>query len=100
VTIAVDHEQPRQASEERPMTTDQPIFARINDLAHEEEALFQRAGDGGGLDGGAQRRLEEIQVELDQCYDILHQRQARRAAGLDPDEAAARSPKVVEGYEQ
>jgi Protein of unknown function (DUF2630) len=82
------------------MTTDQPIFQRINDLAHEEEALYRAAGDGDGIDAEAQRRLEAIQVELDQCYDVLHQRQARRATGQDPDEARARSPRVVEGYEQ
>jgi hypothetical protein len=82
------------------MTTDQPIFQRINDLAHEEESLYRRAGDGDGLDATAQQRLEQIQVELDQCYDFLHQRQARRAAGLDPEEAKARTPEVVEHYQQ
>ena len=82
------------------MTTDQPIFHRINDLAHEEESLYKQAGDGDGLDAAAQRRLDEIQVELDQCYDVLHQRQARRSAGLDPDDAATRTPEVVEHYQQ
>jgi hypothetical protein len=80
--------------------TDQQIFQRINDLAHEEEALWSRAGDGSGLDPGDQQRLESIGVELDQCYDLLHQRQARRAAGLDPDEAEARPAEIVERYVQ
>ena len=82
------------------MTTDQPIFERINELAHEEEALYRRAGDGAGLDGAEQQRLEQIQVELDQCYDFLHQRQGRRDAGANPDDAAPRPADVVERYDQ
>jgi hypothetical protein len=39
-------------------------------------------------------------VQLDQLYDLLHQRQARRAAGLDPDGARIRPAAIVEGYEQ
>jgi hypothetical protein len=80
--------------------TDQPILDRINQLAHEEESLWRQAGTGGGLDATAQSRLETIGVELDQCYDLLHQRQARREFGLDPDEAKARPPEVVERYQQ
>ena len=76
------------------------IFDHINDLAAEEEALWKQAGDGGGLDATEQARLEAIQVELDQAYDLLHQRQARRAAGLDPDAAKVRPAEVVERYQQ
>jgi hypothetical protein len=43
-------------------------------------------------------RLKEIQVQLDQCWDLLHQRRARRSAGLDPDQAAVRPETIVEGY--
>jgi hypothetical protein len=45
-------------------------------------------------------RLDQIKVELDRCFDLLHQRQGRVDAGLDPDKAKLRSAKVVEGYEQ
>jgi uncharacterized protein DUF2630 len=79
---------------------DPTIFDHINDLAAEEEALWKQAGDGGGLDAAEQARLEAIQVELDQAYDLLHQRQARRAAGLDPDTAEVRPAEVVERYQQ
>lgn len=79
---------------------DRPVLARINLLAGEEQDLWERAGAGGGLDAGGQARLEAIRVELDQCYDLLRQRQARRAAGLDPDEARVRTAEVVEHYEQ
>ena len=61
---------------------DRPTFDRINELAAEEEELWERAGDGDGLDDVQRRRLESIRVELDQCYDVLHQRVARPSAGL------------------
>ena len=44
--------------------------------------------------------MERIKVELDQCYDRLHQRQGRRDAGLDPDAAEIRPSEVVERYQQ
>ncbi len=80
--------------------TDQPIFSRINALASEEEQLWERASGGGGLAHFERQRLDTIKVELDQCYDLLHQREARRTAGLDPDAAATRPVDVVERYQQ
>jgi hypothetical protein len=44
--------------------------------------------------------LHAIEVELDQCWDLLRRRRARRASGLDPDDESVRSEIVVEGYEQ
>lgn len=79
---------------------DSRLFQHINELSDEEERLFAKAGDGGGLSQDEIDRLEEIKVELDQGYDLLHQRQARLAAGLDPAEAELRSPEVVERYQQ
>ena len=79
---------------------DEPIIERINALAHEEEELWRRASDGGGIGTTEQDRLDEIGVELDQCYDLLRQRQARREYGLDPDDAEARPAEVVEKYIQ
>jgi hypothetical protein len=80
--------------------TDHPIFHRINELAAEEERLWERAAEGGGLSTVDQERLDEIKVQLDQCYDLLHQRDARRSAGLNPDEASVRPAEVVERYQQ
>ena len=80
--------------------TDQPLLDRINQLAHEEEELWRRAGTGGGLGADEQARLDTIAVELDQVYDFLHQRQGRREFGLDPDAAEVRPPEVVERYQQ
>ena len=79
---------------------DARLFQYINELSQEEESLFARAGDGSGLSQSEIERLEEIKVELDQGYDLLHQRQARRAAGLDPAEAEVRPPDIVERYRQ
>ena len=79
---------------------DPTILEHINALATEEERLYERAGDGTGLSADEIARLETIKVELDQYYDLLHQRAGRRAAGLDPDEATVRPPTTVERYEQ
>ena len=79
---------------------DQPIFDYVNRLAKEEEELWHRAGDGQGLGAGERQRLDEITVALDQCYDLLHQRQAMRSAGQNPGEAHLRPPDIVEHYEQ
>ena len=80
--------------------TDEPIVDRINRLAHEEEQLWSRAGAEGGIGTTEKERLDAIGVELDQCYDLLRQRQARREFGQDPDDAELRPPEVVERYQQ
>ncbi|MGH9189115.1 MAG: DUF2630 family protein [Acidimicrobiales bacterium] len=45
-------------------------------------------------------RLRDLEVQLDQCWDLLRQRRARRTAGQEPDARAVRPPEVVEGYQQ
>ena len=79
---------------------DDDLFDRINALSREEEALYAKAGDGTGLDGSDVARLQEIKVQLDQVYDLLHQRQGRRDAGQDPAGAELRPPEIVEDYKQ
>jgi len=79
------------------MTDDADLIARINELAGEEHELFQREGRGEATDTDRER-LSQLQVTLDQCWDLLHQRRARRAAGEDPDEATVRDERTVEGY--
>ena len=79
---------------------DVTVFDHINALSSEEETLYALAGDGGGLTTEDSERLREIQVELDRCYDLLHQRLARRSAGLDPKDATLRPADVVERYQQ
>jgi uncharacterized protein DUF2630/histidine kinase-like protein len=76
---------------------DSEVLARIGDLADEEHRIFEREGRGEATDEDHER-LKRIAVTLDQCWDLLHQRRARRAAGMDPDEASARDERTVEGY--
>lgn len=76
---------------------DQEVIERIEALANEEHELFAKESRG-GASTRERARLKEIEVQLDQLYDLLRQRRARRAAGLDPDEAAPRDPDTVEGY--
>jgi hypothetical protein len=78
---------------------DSTIMERINAIAEEEERLWASASDG-GLSDDDRARLHELQVQLDQAYDFLNQRRARRAAGLDPDKAEIRPPEIVEHYQQ
>jgi Protein of unknown function (DUF2630) len=79
------------------VTSDADLIARINELAGEEHELFQREGRGEASDVDRER-LADLQVTLDQCWDLLHQRRARRAAGQDPDQASVRDERTVEGY--
>jgi hypothetical protein len=51
------------------------------------------------LDADADR-LRAVEVELDQCWDLLRQRRALREAGVNPDNASARGPGTVENYLQ
>ena len=76
---------------------DQGILSRINELADEEHELFQRESRGEASDADRER-LAQLGVQLDQCWDLLHQRRARRSAGMDPDQADVRDPSTVEGY--
>jgi hypothetical protein len=76
---------------------DQTVIDRINQLADEEHDLFQRESRGEASDADRER-LHELGVSLDQCWDLLHQRRARRSAGMDPDDASVRDERTVEGY--
>ena len=76
---------------------DADVIEQIEQLAHEEHALFEKESRS-EASSRERSRLKEIEVQLDQCYDLLRQRRARRAAGLDPDGAAVRDEKTVEGY--
>lgn len=76
---------------------DSDVKARIDELAREEHDLFEREARGEAT-GGDRERLKQLEVTLDQCWDLLRQRRARRSAGLDPDEARVRDARTVEGY--
>lgn len=76
---------------------DQQVIEQINEIAHEEHELWEREGRGEITDA-ERERLRELGVTLDQCWDLLHQRRARRAAGQDPDDTSVRDARTVEGY--
>jgi hypothetical protein len=75
------------------------IVRRIGQLAEEERDLEQ-SHVGKGLSDDELSRLRSVEVSLDQCWDLLRQRRARRSAGQDPGDAQVRREGVVEGYSQ
>jgi hypothetical protein len=83
--------------------SDESIAARIERLVKEEEQLRDREqtdrADPDALEG-ERARLRAVEVELDQCWDLLRQRRALRDAGADPNQAQARDADTVERYQQ
>ena len=77
-------------------TTDQSVLQRINELVGQEHQMLAREANS----EEDQRRLRALQVELDQCWDLLRQRRALRTVGQDADKAQVRPPEIVEEYEQ
>jgi hypothetical protein len=79
---------------------DADVLAHINELVKEEHDLLSRSEEEGGLKADERARLDDLSVQLDQCWDLLRQRRALREYGHDPDEARTRDPKIVEKYLQ
>jgi hypothetical protein len=75
-------------------TTDQTVLKHIEQLVAEEKELYGR----GAISDEEKKRLSGINVELDQCWDLLRQRRALREFGRNPDDAEIRPAKVVENY--
>jgi hypothetical protein len=78
---------------------DVEIRSHIEELVTEEHRLLEH-GENGKLTTEDRSRLDEITVRLDQYWDLLRQRRARRDAGQDPDVARMRKKDVVEHYRQ
>lgn len=78
---------------------DPEIHGSIDRMVAEEHELWQREAAGEATDSDRQR-LEALRVSLDQCWDLLRQRRARREAGQSPESAELRPPEVVERYQQ
>jgi hypothetical protein len=79
---------------------DAGVLEQINALVHEEHTLREQA-QAGTIDSAAEhQRLRDLEVQLDQCWDLLRQRRARREFGEDPGAAQARPAGEVEGYQQ
>ena len=78
---------------------DSQVHGTIEQLVAEEHELWQRESAGNASDAD-RRRLQQVKVSLDQCWDLLRQRRALREANKDPELADVRRPEIVEGYEQ
>lgn len=82
------------------LMTERDILAHIQDLVKQEHQLRSKTTSG-DLDPEAERaKLADLEVMLDQCWDLLRQRRARLDQGTNPDEAQANPVKQVEGYLQ
>jgi hypothetical protein len=79
--------------------TDPGIRQHISDLVEEERNLRDRLAMGTISVDEEHARLRDVEVELDQCWDLLRQRDAKREFGQDPDQAQVRRPGIVEGYQ-
>jgi len=76
---------------------DEDIQQRIKGLIEQEHDLRQRLGTGEINTEVEHADLARLEVELDQCWDLLRQRRARREFG-QPDDTTVRDAGVVEGY--
>jgi Protein of unknown function (DUF2630) len=72
---------------------DAALLAHINELVAEEQKLVETPHHD-------PERLSTLEVTLDQCWDLLRQRRARREFGLDEDVVSTRDARTVEGYQQ
>jgi hypothetical protein len=73
---------------------DESIVKRMGKLISKEHELYEK----GAIKEKDRARAKAIEIELDQCWDLLRQRRAKREFGDNPDTAEVRSPDVVEGY--
>lgn len=78
---------------------DQEVLQHINELVAEEHQLLEKS-EQAHLDAAEHRCLQAVQVSLDQCWDLLRQRRAKREFGKNPDTAKARPTDAVEKYVQ
>jgi hypothetical protein len=78
---------------------DATLRGQIETLVAEERRLMSESA-GAGPDDERHARLREIKVDLDQCWDLLRQRQGHEEFGLDPENTSVRDESTVEGYEQ
>jgi hypothetical protein len=76
---------------------DEDVSATIRRLMEQEHALRAREAQSHQPEP---EQLAALEVQLDQCWDLLRQRRARREFGQDTATAHARPEGVVEHYLQ
>ncbi len=79
---------------------DKEILGRINELIETEHELRDQLAAGQLSTEQERERLRSAEEALDQCWDLLRQRRARREFGENPDAATVRPAAEVEGYQQ
>jgi Protein of unknown function (DUF2630) len=79
---------------------DEEIHRRIEDLIQQEQRLREIGAEDSEQAEYRAGDLARIEEQLDQCWDLLRQRRAKRRAGEDPEEAHIRPVEEVEGYRQ
>ncbi|HWD24120.1 MAG TPA: DUF2630 family protein [Acidimicrobiales bacterium] len=79
---------------------DQQVHDHISKLIVEEQELRAGTSTGHGLDEKAKARMAQLEVKLDQYWDLLRRRQAREEFGQNPDAEATRDQAIVEHYQQ
>lgn len=79
---------------------DKEILGHIDELIKTEHELRARLAAGELSSAQEHASLKETEEALDQCWDLLRQRRARREFGEDPGESASRPASEVEGYMQ
>jgi hypothetical protein len=82
------------------MTSERSILNHIDELVAEEHQLRSRHQGGEGLTDAERERMAELEVQLDQAWDLLRQRRARAEFGDNPEGANERPPGEVETYLQ
>ncbi|BBY31879.1 DUF2630 family protein [Mycolicibacterium sediminis] len=80
------------------MDKDHDILSQVDKLVAEERDLRDKLQHKDIDETEEHQRLRSVEVQLDQCWDLLRQRRALRDAGQDPDKAAVRPAGEVEGY--
>jgi hypothetical protein len=79
---------------------DKEILSRIDELIQTEHELREQLADGKLSSEQERLRLRSAEEALDQCWDLLRQRRARREYGENVDGAQSRPVTEVEGYQQ
>jgi hypothetical protein len=79
---------------------DSSVQDHIEQLVAQEHELLALGEREEGLTPDQHQRLEDTRVQLDRYWDLLRQRRAHEAAGLDPDQTSLRPAETVEDYEQ
>jgi len=79
---------------------DKDIIGRVDDLIKTEHDLRAKLAAGQLTAEEEHAALKSVEEALDQCWDLLRQRRARREFGEDVSQAAPRPAEEVEGYMQ